>query len=152
MKKLCGKCKRVLLLSEFYRHGRDGWQAHCKECKRGENRLYNRTPARRIYNKKIYKTMQKEGYFKFYYQRPEVKIRKAMQMRQYRKNPQTHIKNLARWAVNRALNKGLLTKKACAICGIDKSEAHHKDYLKPFLVVWLCRSCHRTTHAKAESK
>lgn len=32
----------------------------------------------------------------------------------------------------------------CCFCGKEgMTQAHHKDYARPFLVSWLCPSCHR---------
>lgn len=46
-----------------------------------------------------------------------------------------------------ALKVGKLKRKPCEWCGNRKSEAHHWDYLDPYKVTWLCRSC----HVKAEN-
>ncbi len=46
------------------------------------------------------------------------------------------------------VSKGLIIRPTiCSKCNKeDKIEAHHKDYSKPFEVIWLCRSCHMDTH------
>lgn len=87
-----------------------------------------------------------------YKQRPGVRKRKAEQMKQYRQNPELRFKMVARWAVAKAIKSGKLFREACSICGEIKSQAHHTDYSKPLLVVWLCRKCHIIEHAKAEGK
>ena len=147
----CNKCKEEKNKSEFYRHTRDGFQAHCKSCKRVESRLRNRQPGRKLYNKKKHQEWAIK-YAKIYYQNPEVKKRRAEQMKLYRKNPQLRFKMNARWILHRALKAGKLFKEACITCGNQKSQAHHPDYNKPLLVVWLCRKCHQLEHLKAEGR
>jgi len=151
--KICGKCKREKPITEFYPHIRDGYQSHCKECKRAESRERNKQPERKEYNKKFYQQLKKDGYFEEYQQKPEVKERKAEQQREYSRNPNLRIKYLARWYTKRMVRNGTITKEPCAICGKEQSEAHHPDYTEPLLIVWLCSDCHRNIHrAKAEGK
>lgn len=48
--------------------------------------------------------------------------------------------------VHRAVKRGELKKATqCAWCGDDTQpiEAHHPDYDRPLMVVWLCQPCHR---------
>jgi len=48
---------------------------------------------------------------------------------------------------NRALNKGLLVKSDCEICGSsNRICGHHNDYNKPLEVVWMCTACHNKWH------
>ena len=148
--KMCGKCKQEKPLSEFYRRGKS-WQARCKVCQIADSRVNNRNPARRLYNKQIQTKMQKDGYFKRYYQRPEVRQRRAAQMREYRNNPALAFKHAARDALNKAKKHGKIQQQPCFRCGKPKTEGHHPDYNKPLLVVWLCPECHRVEHAKAQS-
>lgn len=51
-----------------------------------------------------------------------------------------------------AVSHGDLTvAERCGFCmRIDKLEAHHPDYSKPLEVIWLCRSCHASTHETVE--
>ena len=51
-------------------------------------------------------------------------------------------------AVARALRKGLIEPAPCAVCGSEKSVAHHEDYDKPLDVIWLCQAHHKQLHAK----
>lgn len=51
----------------------------------------------------------------------------------------------------KALRIGAIEKKKkCEICGVDNVvlDGHHDDYSKPFLVRWLCKSCHAKQHTK----
>lgn len=55
-------------------------------------------------------------------------------------------------AVSAAIKRGELKRsETCAWCGTGgRIEAHHPDYARPLMVVWLCRSCH-CAHHKAYS-
>lgn len=56
----------------------------------------------------------------------------------------------AHMAVLNAIRTGALTRPAtCSECGKlptgkSKIHGHHRDYLKPLEVVWLCTKCHRS--------
>jgi hypothetical protein len=57
----------------------------------------------------------------------------------------------ARSAIYNGLKSGTVTKKPCAVC--DKKtdiHAHHFNYDKPLLVIWLCRKHHAELHREAE--
>lgn len=56
------------------------------------------------------------------------------------------IKILARVWVQRAIKAGKMVRQPCEICGLEKVDAHHDDYWKPYDVRWLCRSHHREHH------
>lgn len=56
-------------------------------------------------------------------------------------------KRLARSFVNNWIRRGKLARLPCARCGNQRSQAHHPDYAKPLLILWLCSSCHAKEHA-----
>ena len=87
-----------------------------------------------------------------YYQRPHVKERMRDLARKYRLKKENRIKNLARWALRHAVDRGEVIKKPCEKCGILKVDGHHTDYTKPFDVIWLCRKCHHVEHKKLKPK
>lgn len=39
----------------------------------------------------------------------------------------------------------------CAWCQSETNhiQGHHEDYIRPFAVIWLCRSCHAYRHSRA---
>ena len=150
--KLCGVCKKVKSVSKFHKHSRDGYQSYCKDCSKEISRLHNQKPERKAYNKKIQNKLKKEGYFKEYYSRPEVKKRKAEKMREYNKNPLLAIKKKARRILRTHKNNRTIKQQPCLICEKEKTEGHHVDYTKPLLVIWLCPDCHRKEHAKAKEQ
>lgn len=55
----------------------------------------------------------------------------------------------ARWAhvaLQSALNRGLIERQPCEVCGAEKVDGHHPDYDKPMAVTWLCRRHHKAVH------
>ena len=47
-----------------------------------------------------------------------------------------------------AIRTGKVIKpKNCSSCNKEKRlSAHHEDYTKPLIVLWLCSSCHKLKH------
>ena len=66
-----------------------------------------------------------------------------------RSNPE---KAAAHNKVRRAIMAGTLKRMPCEVCGKEKSEAHHDDYLNVFDVRWLCRKHHTLHHARETGK
>ena len=54
--------------------------------------------------------------------------------------------------VRKAVDRGDLVRMPCRFCGKEKAQAHHPDYTKPLLVVWLCSGCHQKLHAIEQMK
>jgi hypothetical protein len=56
-------------------------------------------------------------------------------------------KGMARSTLGNAIQKGLIQKQPCSICGSTEGvEGHHDDYSKPYDVVWMCKPCHCKHH------
>lgn len=72
-----------------------------------------------------------------------VKKKKSRQEKWRDRNP---LKTWAHSATQSGLRRGLIHKQPCEICGAEKAEAHHDDYLRPLAVRWLCRAHHRQVH------
>lgn len=146
--KHCRKCKCNLEKS----NPKWGWL--CLNCQREYRRNWAR--KRRILGLPTSgKRPPKEWWTKYnkeYLSRPEVKKRKAEQMREYRKNPELRFRMEARRITRMAVKRGKLFKTICSKCGNPNTQAHHVDYNKPLIVVWLCVNCHKLEHAKAEGK
>jgi hypothetical protein len=59
------------------------------------------------------------------------------------------LRKIAHAAVARALRMGDLTRPSdCAWCGDNRKtlHAHHPDYNRPMMVVWICPKCHIGHH------
>lgn len=82
-----------------------------------------------------------------YYQRADVKARRAKNMRDYTKRPDLRPRHEARWRARRAIKSGRLKPLPCEICGANEVHAHHDDYSRPLDVRWLCPTHHREHHA-----
>jgi|SRR5579863_122674 len=62
-----------------------------------------------------------------------------------KRNPQkAACHTLILWAIRTALIKKPEKCEEC--CEILKLEGHHRDYLKPLEVTWLCKNCHAKKH------
>lgn len=48
----------------------------------------------------------------------------------------------ARAYANVYLRGGILRRGPCVVCGGAETEMHHRDYLEPLGVIWLCRGHH----------
>lgn len=69
-------------------------------------------------------------------------------MREWRKThrntPEQRGKDNARSHVSMAIRRGMIKRGNCQYCGTPENiEAHHQDYSKRLLIVWLCKQHHR---------
>ncbi|WP_438750021.1 hypothetical protein [Pararhizobium sp. O133] len=65
------------------------------------------------------------------------------QQRWRKENPERYRAHLQ---VAAAIRAGRLVPMPCRVCGHPKTDAHHRDYRRPLLVEWLCRSHHTRLH------
>ena len=147
--KVCSRCKQEKPLTEFYESKRDGFRSRCKLCHKVDVKEYfNRLEV------KERRRIPKKIYGEEYRSRPGMGdstrdyIREYM--REYRKNPGVKLKIWGRSYTNNAVMAGKIKREPCAFCGGKKTEAHHLDYGQPWMVMWLCPSCHRKVHQKLE--
>jgi hypothetical protein len=133
--KECFKCHRALPLSEFYKHPMmgDGHLGKCKLCTKKDVR------ARRQANH--------EHYLQYDRERSKEPERRAAIQAAKEKDP---LKVWARKATHSAINRGILVRQPCEVCGNERSDAHHEDYHQPLRVRWLCRQHHMGTHHPLE--
>ncbi len=125
----------------------------CLECKRKyqaewrDKRIIAGLPA---YGSRTWDPEKKKAWWVKMNNNPEFKKHRAAQMREYRKDPTIKRRNMARWALHHQKESGMIVSAPCAFCGGKDSEAHHPDYDKPLLIVWLCRECHRKIHPRSK--
>jgi excisionase family DNA binding protein len=52
----------------------------------------------------------------------------------------------ARYLLNQAVKRGdMVRPSACSLCGVvGRIEGHHESYDEPYVVEWLCQTCHWT--------
>ena len=113
----------------------DGHLNACKDCVKKRVRKRARTdPAVQAYDRARYAASKKRRQH----------IRKNAE-RWRRDNPTAY---RAQTAVNNAIRDGRLKKGRCKMCRTTKGvHAHHTDYSKPLVVIWLCAKHHHRLHA-----
>lgn len=152
--KICRRCKMGKPLNEYYGHSQmeDGFVNICKVCirKSAKDRYNNLMKNDRNWVIRERDRCRKKG--KLYYElmknewteEQKINIRR-LKKEWAKRNPE---KIRAHLKLKRAVNKGIITKLPCQVCGNIKSEAHHWDYTKPLDVKWLCSKHHAEIHRK----
>lgn len=122
--KKCTACHMPKPLDDFYKDKKrkDGHTFSCKKC------MDKYVKGWIAINKKTYQKQRR----KF--------------MKEWQRKPKEIAKHKARAATRIALLKGFLQKKPCGVCGVTNVHAHHSDYSKPLIVVWLCPKHHSALH------
>lgn len=84
--------------------------------------------------------------YKSWYHRNKEKARAII----YKNNTLHKEKIAARAVLNYAVGAGKITKPlVCEKCSEEATlQAHHSDYTKPLLVMWLCQDCHAAEHRR----
>jgi hypothetical protein len=45
------------------------------------------------------------------------------------------------------LRRNKISNSNCVFCGQTKTDGHHPNYDKPYLIIFLCHSCHMKLHS-----
>lgn len=125
----------------------------CLPCGRIYNKEWRQrrnAEGRPIVNKGVWDPAKKSAWIIAYYSRPDVKARKAAQMKESQGRHPERAK--ARRMVRHEISMGRMSRGPCEQCGNPKTHGHHDDYTKPLAVRWLCRSCHDAYHAKIKER
>lgn len=151
MVKLCKMCGEIKRASAFgvNKNLKSGLTTYCKECQNNKSKAYfdshreqvlernkERGPATRARFKEKHGQEYINEYARNYYSGCPNRRKRA---KVYAKLAQ-------------ALTDGTVIKPhKCEMCSVEegngiKIEAHHKDYLKPLEVMWLCKKCHGKVH------
>ena len=148
--KVCKDCKLEKPLTEFYVHKKmaDGRLNSCKKCRKEYGRQQRTKGLTRLIDRRKYLKLKKE--------RPQLwkarqirnketsrESRRKAQHRQLEKHPE---RSRIYSRVQRAIKSGDLIRKPCEVCTNPDSHAHHDDYRKPLVVVWLCAQHHKDRH------
>lgn len=146
--KTCFKCLEDKPLSEFYRHSQmgDGYLNKCKVCTRrdvNENREKNRDYY--IWYDRIRANDPHRVEARKEYAEKHRHLSKKRKSEWAARN--TH-KRKAHLLVQRAVQRGIIERKQCEVCGDERAQAHHDDYTKPLEVRWLCTTHHGEHHRK----
>lgn len=76
------------------------------------------------------------------------KERRKVAEEKYKQLPSTKKKQLAKWAVKRAVKSGIIDRGVCDVCGSSTVHGHHDDYDRQLDVRWLCPRHHHEWHAE----
>lgn len=127
---ICKSCQQKKMPGDFY----PGVNSRCRECHKAAMRIRARTnPAVQEYDRARAKL-------------PNRKASNRRTSKLWRDNHPDAYR--AQTMVNNRLRDGKLKKSPCAMCGATKHiHAHHKDYVKPLDITWLCAKCHHRLHA-----
>lgn len=132
--KVCGEVKD-LNTTNFYTDPESvaGWHKTCRDCLRQIVRLSQRKNYDPERSREMGKLRTARG--------GHVKYNREVRQ----KFPE---KYKARYLLKGAVARGEIKKLPCEVCGVEKSEAHHPDYSKPYDVKWLCKKHHALIHRK----
>lgn len=131
--KWCAKCREWKPLSNFNRNKTrsDGYCHHCKTCRiRFRRKATNRTRTKTANASKEWKRKNRIRY-------------REIICTWYKSNIGAAA---AHSRIYKAIRKGTIKRKPCAICGNEKSHAHHFNYSNPYKVVFLCAKHHKQLH------
>ncbi len=155
MGKLCFKCQKNMPINEFYKHSEmsDGTLNKCKSCCKLEaarrlellknDKLWVESEVLR-HRLKAAKARQEN--------RVSVQSKESVNAQKRDWAKKNKEKRKAHHLVNNSLRDGKIIKKACEVCGDNKSQAHHEDYSKPLEVIWLCSTHHNELHNEKRRK
>ena len=131
----CIQCHDEKLPTEFYAHKEmaAGHVNVCKDCHKERMRVRRRLdPHVQEYERARAKTEKRRAKSSAY----DKKWRE--------KNPLAY---KAHYLLSNAVRDGRVKKLPCEFCSRTDVHAHHRDYSRPFDVVWLCPKCHHRLHA-----
>lgn len=145
--KVCIKCAVEKSLSGYYAHPKtsDGLMGACKECTKAaalRNRARNIDRVRAHDRARGSLSHRKAGVKA---RAHRYKSRRSAVTKRY--NIAHAERRKAHVLIGNAIRKGSLLKQPCERCqSVKNIHAHHEDYSKPLVVVWLCQPCHGQRH------
>jgi len=147
---ICKVCNNPKTKNDFY----PGNLSRCKKCKvqysiewQKNNPKKTRIIQKRTRDKKEHKDKQRGYYRKWYAQNGRNRADNYQEnidtwCKEHKKEQHVH------WKTIYAIRTGRLVRpETCEQCGeTHRVVAHHPDYQEPYLVEWLCYSCHKLGH------
>lgn len=138
--KHCSRCDTWKDETDFTvnRATKSGLNSWCRKCTR-ENNINN-------YYRNRKDIIKRTGI----YQKSEngKEVARRSQKTWIKNNPKKYITHQI---VNQAVKYGILVPQPCLVCGEKNVVAHHKDYDRPYDVIWLCPQHHKDEHHKIDA-
>ncbi len=148
----CIKCEKSLLFADFTKNKSkpSGKNSICKKCDAEQSKIYyNANKERVIQRHRTFYQANREKCqtaSRFYYQAH----RQECLLRDYEAHLKDPLRKKCQNKTQYAIRTGVLVIHNCTDCGLspktEKIQAHHEDYEKPLIVIWLCASCHLRRH------
>lgn len=146
MTKVCTICGAEKDVSGFYRN-RLIFYPYCKVCYIEKSNKYRANNLERLLERssersatEAYKTKRKR-YLKSKAGKEAMRRSNANQKLRY---PERY---RARRELVKAIERGILVRKPCVVCGTEQNvQGHHEDYSKPLDIIWYCRTHHIERH------
>lgn len=131
--KKCNICAINKPEREFYKNHAtlDGYARRCKKCES----LMKREQRKR--NPSTFKQKDRNYYLK---NKGRILKKRLLWFKENKHKKRAHD------AVKNALYTGKIIRLPCEICGEQRVDAHHDNYLKPLDVRWLCKTHHMRLH------
>lgn len=161
--KMCFKCGKEKPLFDFYEHKRmaDGYLNKCKECTKSDvsNNYRKNIGYCKEYEKNRAQLPHRIAARNAYASSPRGReVGNRLSRKWAVENPEKRKESLLKWEANNpekraahnavflAIQRGVIEKSPCELCGESSAQAHHDDYAKPLNVRWLCSRCHARHH------
>ncbi len=144
LEKQCSRCGKLQARSSFWKCAKkkDGLQSTCKSCQNEMARIRMRKRVEGVsgYTLKSRRSNIKEANKR--YRQSDKGI--ASRVKRDRVYAQRHPERC--YARKKARRRFKELPEQCERCGALPEERHHPDYSQPFLVEFLCKSCHTRAH------
>lgn len=128
----CNKCEIEKDESEYYPRNKV-----CKDCTKKRVSEYQKTEKGREVHRAANKRYSKTD---------KCKERRSLAGAKYNQLATTKKKQLAKWAVKRAVKAGIIERGVCEACSSSNVHGHHDDYDRQLDVRWLCPIHHNEWH------
>lgn len=166
--KTCAGCEQDLPDSAFGVNNAlpDGLARKCRACTRAYAKAWRKKtlPAwERKTQQPGYAAQAKKAYWKRHPEKKRARERVKTQRRRWKEMARRGLATVnfllpdeilkrrrARKSFAKLVERGVVTRQCCFVCGESNAHAHHADYDRPRDVVWLCKPHHREVHAMVQ--